>query len=85
MGIPFALLLAQFLRFAKSQMRALETVDNLRWEPLPDKSIDNLTLSSTFASVYSNEVSLSEVLDPDAIAAFGRKATGEKYLICPQK
>ena len=66
-------------------MLALETVDNGRWGPLPDQSLDNLTLSSTFASVYSNEVSLSEVLDPDAIVAFGKKATGEKYLICPQK
>ena len=42
-------------------------------------------ITTTFASVYSNEVSLSEVLDPAAIAAFGRKATGDKYLICPQK
>ena len=42
-------------------------------------------ITTTFASVYSKEVSLSEVLDPDAIAAFGRKATGEKYLIRPQK
>ncbi len=42
-------------------------------------------ITTTFASVYSNEVSLSEVLDLDAIVAFGRKATGEKYLICPQK
>lgn len=42
-------------------------------------------ITTTFASVYSNEVSLSEVLDPAAIAAFGKKATGEKYLIRPQK
>jgi len=42
-------------------------------------------ITTTFASVYSNEVSLSEVLGLDSIAAFGRKATGEKYLICPQK
>lgn len=42
-------------------------------------------ITTTFASVYSNEVSLSEVLDPAAITAFGKKATGEKYLICPQK
>ena len=42
-------------------------------------------ITTTFASEYSTEVSLSEVLDPEAIAAFGKKATGEKYLICPQK
>ena len=42
-------------------------------------------ITTTFASVYSNQVSLDEVLDLDSIAAFSRKATGEKYLICPQK
>lgn len=42
-------------------------------------------ITTTFASVYSTEVSLSEVLDPVTIAAFGKKATGEKYLIRPQK
>ena len=42
-------------------------------------------ITTTFASEYSHEVSLGEVLDPEAIAAFGKKATGEKYLICPHK
>jgi hypothetical protein len=28
---------------------------------------------------------LAEALQPDAIAAYGRRATGEKYLIVPQK
>ena len=42
-------------------------------------------IKTTFASVYSNEISLTEALDLDSISAFGEKATGDKYLICPQK
>ena len=42
-------------------------------------------IKTTFASVYSHEVSLCEALDLDSIARFGKKATGEKYLIRPQK
>ncbi len=42
-------------------------------------------LKTTFASHYARHVSLAEALQPDAIAAYGRRATGEKYLITPQK
>jgi NADPH2:quinone reductase len=42
-------------------------------------------LKTTFASHYAGTVSLAEALQPDAIAAYGRRATGEKYLITPQK
>ncbi len=42
-------------------------------------------LKTTFASHYARTVSLAEALQPDAIAAYGRRATGEKYLIAPQK
>ena len=42
-------------------------------------------LKTTFASHYARSVSLAEALQPDAIAAYGRRATGEKYLITPQK
>jgi len=42
-------------------------------------------LQTTFASHYASSVSLAEALQPDAIAAYGRRATGEKYLIAPQK
>jgi NADPH2:quinone reductase len=41
-------------------------------------------LKSTFASSYARRVSLREALQPDAIAAYGRQATGEKYLITPR-
>ncbi|MQA28397.1 MAG: NADH oxidase [Luteitalea sp.] len=42
-------------------------------------------LKTTFLSHYSRTVSLAEALQPDAIAAYGRRATGEKYLINPNK
>lgn len=40
-------------------------------------------LHTTFASNYTKELSLDEMLDPDRIRAFMRRATGEKYLIRP--
>ena len=42
-------------------------------------------LKTTFASHYTAELSLAEVLDPEVIAAYNRKATGEKFLINPGK
>jgi NADPH2:quinone reductase len=40
-------------------------------------------LKTTFASHYTAEISLAEALDPQVIAAYNRKSTGEKYLIRP--
>lgn len=40
-------------------------------------------LKTTFASHYTKEVSLAEALRLDEIAVYGRRATGEKYLINP--
>ena len=40
-------------------------------------------IKTTFASHYTNEVSLVEVLRLEAIRAYGKQATGEKYLIRP--
>lgn len=42
-------------------------------------------LKTTFASHYTREVSLAEALSLDAINAYGKQATGTKYLITPQK
>ena len=42
-------------------------------------------LKTTFASSYSKEISLAEALQLDAIAVYGRRATGTKYLINPAK
>jgi NADPH:quinone reductase-like Zn-dependent oxidoreductase len=42
-------------------------------------------LKTTFASHYTAEVSLAEALQPASIAAYNKRATGEKYLINPNK
>lgn len=42
-------------------------------------------LTTTFASHYTAEISLAEALHPDIIAAYGKRATGAKYLINPSK
>ena len=41
-------------------------------------------LTTNFASHYTRTISLREALDPAIIAAYYRRATGEKYLIAPQ-
>ncbi len=42
-------------------------------------------LKTTFASHYTAELSLAEALQPEVIAAYNKKSTGEKYLINPSK
>jgi len=42
-------------------------------------------IKTTFASSYTKEVSLAEVLRLDEIAEYGKLATGQKYLINPNK
>jgi len=42
-------------------------------------------IETTFASHYAKVVSLAEALSPDAIAVYGRQASGEKYLIDPSR
>ena len=41
-------------------------------------------IKTTFASHYTKEVSLAEALSLEAMAVYGKQATGEKYLIKPQ-
>jgi NADPH:quinone reductase-like Zn-dependent oxidoreductase len=41
-------------------------------------------IDTPFASHYSREVGLAQVLDIAAVADYGRQATGSKYLILPQ-
>ena len=50
---------------------------------LKDRVVAELT--TTFKSHYSHEISLPEALDLAVAAAYSRRATGEKYLICPHK
>ena len=40
-------------------------------------------LTTTFASAYTDQVSLAGALQLEAIAAYSRQATGQKYLIMP--
>jgi NADPH:quinone reductase len=42
-------------------------------------------LKTTFASSYSKEISLADVLRPEEIAVYGQRATGTKYLVNPNK
>jgi hypothetical protein len=42
-------------------------------------------ITTTFASHYVEEISLAEALQLDKIAAYGKQATGEKYLLTPNK
>ncbi|WP_199500185.1 zinc-binding dehydrogenase [Methylovirgula sp. 4M-Z18] len=40
-------------------------------------------IRTTFVSHYTRTISLAEALDPNVIAAYSRRATGEKFLINP--
>lgn len=40
-------------------------------------------IKTTFASHYTREISLAEVLSLEAMASYGKQATGEKFLIKP--
>jgi len=42
-------------------------------------------LRTTFESHYAGELSLAEALHLDTIAVYGKRSTGQKYLINPQK
>jgi NADPH2:quinone reductase len=42
-------------------------------------------IKTTFASNYTREVSLAEALTLEAIAVYGKQATGEKFLLNPNK
>ena len=42
-------------------------------------------IKTTFASHYTREVSMAEALQLDALALYGKAATGEKFLVNPNK
>ncbi|BAM89536.1 putative alcohol dehydrogenase-like protein containing a GroES-like domain (Nter) and a NAD(P)-binding Rossmann-fold domain [Bradyrhizobium oligotrophicum S58] len=52
-------------------------------ERLRQRVVDEL--KTTFASHYTKVVSLTEALDPANLAAYAKRATGEKFLIDPNK
>lgn len=41
-------------------------------------------MHTTFASSYTREISLDEVVDPEIAATYARQATGEKFLVTPK-
>ncbi len=42
-------------------------------------------ISTTFASHYTQEISLAEMMQPEIIRGYAKQATGEKYLVNPHK
>jgi NADPH2:quinone reductase len=60
------------------QKVGLETVQKLRQRVAAE-------LKTTFASKYARTVSLAEALQADAISVYGKRSTGEKFLINPSK
>lgn len=61
----------------------LEKIGPQATQKLRDRIVSEL--KTTFASHYTAEISLIEALQPEVIKAYNRRATGEKYLINPNK
>jgi len=67
-----------FLLTPWMQKAPRDTIQRMR-----QRVVDELT--TTFASHYTARVGLAEALTPAVLRAYERKATGEKYLIEPQR
>jgi NADPH2:quinone reductase len=61
----------------------IEKIGPLAFQELKERVAREL--KTTFASHYTREISLAEALQPQIIAAYSKRATGEKYLINPNK
>ncbi|TWT06108.1 zinc-binding dehydrogenase [Reyranella sp. CPCC 100927] len=61
----------------------LQKIGRADQQRLRQRVVSNL--KTTFASHYTRVVSLPEALQLDAIAAYAKRATGEKFLIDPSK
>jgi NADPH:quinone reductase-like Zn-dependent oxidoreductase len=72
----FSWALGGFLLTPFLQKAGMETAMRLR-----KRVVDEL--KTTFASHYTRTISLKDVLDLDVMAAYTKKATGEKFLINP--
>lgn len=72
----FSWTISGFLLTPFLQKAGLEVMLRLR-----QRVIDELT--TTFASHYTDNVSLAEAIDPDIVRKYARQATGEKFLIRP--
>ena len=74
----FSWSLGGWLLFPFLQKAGAEVAARLR-----KRVVDELT--TTFASHYTATIGLAEALRPEVVAAYQRKATGEKYLIDPTR
>ena len=72
----FAWAVSGFLLFNALGKLGTETVMKMR-----KRVADEIT--TTFASNYTHEVTLAEVLKLESIAAYSKQATGEKFLVKP--
>ena len=61
----------------------IEKIGPLAFQELKERVAREL--KTTFASHYSEEISLADALRPDIVAAYSKRATGKKYLINPNK
>ena len=61
----------------------IEKIGPLAFQELKERVAREL--KTTFASHYSQEISLPEALRPDVVAEYSKRATGKKYLINPNK
>ena len=59
----------------------LQKVGPARVQQLKQRVADELT--TTFASHYTKELTMAQALSLDAIAGYGKMATGEKVLVRP--
>ncbi|WP_218689645.1 zinc-binding dehydrogenase [Psychrobacter sp. BF1] len=66
-----------FLLFNALGKLGAETVKSMRKRVAEE-------ITTTFASSYTHEVTLQQALHLQSIKAYGKQATGEKYLITPQ-
>ncbi|WP_394221307.1 zinc-binding dehydrogenase [Alteromonas gracilis] len=64
-------------------MRFLGKLDKKRVGELYQKVASEI--NTTFASSYTKELGLEEALQPENVAMYNAKKTGEKYLIVPNK
>lgn len=74
----FAWGMGGWLLFTFLQRMGPEGVQALRQRVAAD-------IKTTFASHYAHEISLDQALQPEVIARYGQRSTGNKYLINPHK
>ncbi len=61
----------------------LQKTGSVRAQQLRERVVAEL--KTTFASKYTKEVSLAQVLRPEEIAVYSKRSTGAKYLITPNR